>query len=35
VRINKTQFYFLLFSVFGLLCTINSELVSKLIDKDY
>jgi len=24
VRINKTQFYFLLLSVFGVLCTINS-----------
>jgi drug/metabolite transporter (DMT)-like permease len=35
VRINKTQFYFLLFSVLGLLCTINNELMSKLIDKNY
>jgi drug/metabolite transporter (DMT)-like permease len=35
VRINKTQFYFLLLSVFGVLCTINSELVSTLLDDKY
>jgi len=35
VRINKTQFYFLAFSVFGLLCTINSELVHKILDQNH
>lgn len=35
VRINKTQFYFLLLSIFGVLCTINSELVSTLLDDKY
>ena len=35
VRISKLQFYFLLCSVFGVLCTINSTLVSKMIDKDF
>ena len=35
VRISKLQFYFLLCSVFGVLCTINSTLVSKMIDKNF
>jgi len=35
VRISKLQFYFLLCSVFGVLCTINSTLVNKMIDKNF
>ena len=35
VRISKTQFYFLFFSVLGLLCTINSELVNSLLKTDH
>lgn len=35
VKITKTQFYFLLFSVLGLICTVNSELVSTLLDKQH
>lgn len=35
VRINKAQLYCLLTGVLGIICTINSDLVSKLLDKDY
>jgi drug/metabolite transporter (DMT)-like permease len=35
VRINKTQLYCLITGVLGIICTINSDLVSKLLDSDY
>jgi drug/metabolite transporter (DMT)-like permease len=35
VRISKLQLYSLLFSILGLLCTINSNLVSQLIDSKF
>ena len=35
IRINKTQFFCLFAGVIGILCTINSELVSKILDKNY
>ena len=35
VRINKSQFYCLLAGVLGIICTINNDLVTKIIDPDY
>jgi drug/metabolite transporter (DMT)-like permease len=35
VRINKIQFYFLFLGIVGILCTINDELLSKLLNKSY
>lgn len=33
VRIGKIQLYFLILSIFGILCTVNSELVNQFVDK--
>jgi hypothetical protein len=32
---NKSQFYCLLAGILGIICTVNDELVSKLLDSEH